>query len=315
MTGWLIVNEYLNTEKFRELNDLFVDASNRKGVSIKVHTNAEFVLDCSEGVVMSKAFDEQPDFVIFYDKDINLARSLEDMGLPVFNSSEAISVCDSKLLTEEKVCEYNRNCLEKISDGIVINTPRTFKVPFTYENIGISEKADFSFLEIVERELAKCNLSGNAYPMVIKECYSSFGMGVHLAKNRGEAISLICQFGSKECLIQQYIECSSGVDVRLQMVGAKCVASMMRKNDNDFRANITNGGEMSEYTPTEADLQMAESIMECLNLDFAGIDIMHDENGEPVFCEANSNAHFKNLYDLTEINCAEYMIDYILERI
>ncbi|MDO4187750.1 MAG: RimK family alpha-L-glutamate ligase [Lachnospiraceae bacterium] len=306
MTGWLIVNEYLNTEKFIELQDLFIEASKKRNVNLYVHSNAEFVVDSSNGRVLSKAFDEYPDFIIFYDKDICLAEGFERMEIPVFNSAEAIKTCDSKLVTVEKIREYKSG---------KINTPKTFKVPFSYENIGISNDADFSFLEIVEEELMACSGNGMAYPMIIKECYSSFGMGVHLANNRDEAISLICKFGNKECLIQQYIECSSGVDVRLQMVGSKCVASMMRKNDKDFRANITNGGKMCAYEPTEDDLELAEDVMECLDLSFAGIDIMHDELGQPVFCEANSNAHFKNLYDLTGINCAEYMIEYILERI
>ena len=86
---------------------------------------------------------------------------------------------------------------------------------------------------------------------------------------------------------------------------------MMRSNENDFRANITNGGTMNKYEPRECDIALASNVMDAIGLDFAGIDVMFDADGNPVFCEANSNAHFKNLYDLTGINVAENMLEYI----
>ena len=308
MTGWLIVNEYLNTEKFRELQDLFKEAALAKNIQLSIYTNAQFCVDLVSLDVTSKAFDGGiPDFIIFYDKDVKLAEALENRGLLVFNSARAIEVCDSKVLTEAMVASYNKCCGEAEQ---TVKMPKTFMVPFTYENIGISKEARWDFLDQVEEMLSN-NGDKQAYPLIIKESYSSFGMGVHIANSREEAIDIICEFGNKECLIQEYIKSSSGTDIRIQMVGQKLVTAMKRSNSSDFRANITNGGQMSTYDVTVAELEMARAVMKALNLDFAGIDIMHDEDGNPVFGEANSNAHFKNLYDLTGINTAEYMLDYI----
>ena len=312
--GWLIVNEYLDTEKFLEIRKLFLSGAEKKNVKLTVYTNADFAVDLSGAVVKSRAFDEgEPEFIIFYDKDITLAAALEKMGYRLYNSADAIDVCDSKVKTAEKIAEYNLNCKD---DEAKILMPKTYKVPFTYENIGIKDSYSFDFLDYVEKDLCeagKGELSG-AYPMVIKESNSSFGMGVHLAGSREEAVKLICEYGNKECIIQEYISYSSGRDYRLQMVSDKCVCAMMRSNENDFRANITNGGKMSEYKPTDEDLSLARNVMKCLKLDFAGIDIMHDKSGRAVFLEANSNAHFKNIYDLTGINAAEKMIEYIVAK-
>ena len=312
--GWLIVNEYLDTEKFLEIRKLFLSGAEKKNVKLTVYTNADFAVDLSGAVVKSRAFDEgEPEFIIFYDKDITLASALEKMGYRLYNSADAIDVCDSKVKTAEKIAEYNLNCKD---DEAKILMPKTYKVPFTYENIGIKDSYSFDFLEYVEKDLCeagKGELSG-AYPMVIKESNSSFGMGVHLAGSREEAVKLICEYGNKECIIQEYLSYSSGRDYRLQMVSDKCVCAMMRSNENDFRANITNGGKMSEYKPTDEDLSLARNVMKCLKLDFAGIDIMHDKSGRAVFLEANSNAHFKNIYDLTGINAAEKMIEYIVAK-
>ena len=312
--GWLIVNEYLDTEKFLEIRKLFLSGAEKKNVKLTVYTNADFAVDLSGAVVKSRAFDEgEPEFIIFYDKDITLAAALEKMGYRLYNSADAIDVCDSKVKTATRISEYNLNCKD---DEAKILMPKTYKVPFTYENIGIKDSYSFDFLDYVEKDLCeagKGELSG-AYPMVIKESNSSFGMGVHLAGSREEAVKLICEYGNKECIIQEYLSYSSGRDYRLQMVSDKCVCAMMRSNENDFRANITNGGKMSEYKPTDEDLALARNVMKCLKLDFAGIDIMHDKSGRAVFLEANSNAHFKNIYDLTGINAAEKMIEYIVAK-
>ena len=312
--GWLIVNEYLDTEKFLEIRKLFLSGAEKKNVKLTVYTNADFAVDLSGAVVKSRAFDEgEPEFIIFYDKDIALASALEKMGYRLYNSADAIDVCDSKVKTATRISEYNLNCR---GDEAKILMPKTYKVPFTYENIGIKDSYSFDFLDYVEKDLCEAGegaLSG-AYPMVIKESNSSFGMGVHLAGSREEAVKLICEYGNKECIIQEYLSYSSGRDYRLQMVSDKCVCAMMRSNENDFRANITNGGKMSEYKPTDEDLSLARNVMKCLKLDFAGIDIMHDKSGRTVFLEANSNAHFKNIYDLTGINAAEKMIEYIVGK-
>ena len=312
--GWLIVNEYLDTEKFLEIRKLFLSGAEKKNVKLTVYTNADFAVDLSGAVVKSRAFDEgEPEFIIFYDKDIALAAALEKMGYRLYNSADAIDVCDSKVKTAEKIAEYNLNCKD---DEAKILMPKTYKVPFTYENIGIKDSYSFDFLDYVEKDLCEAGEGtlSDAYPMVIKESNSSFGMGVHLATSREEAVKLICEYGNKECIIQEYLSYSSGRDYRLQMVSDKCVCAMMRSNENDFRANITNGGKMSEYKPTDEDLILARNVMKCLKLDFAGIDIMHDKSGRVVFLEANSNAHFKNIYDLTGINAAEKMIEYIVGK-
>ena len=312
--GWLIVNEYLDTEKFLEIRKLFLSGAEKKNVKLTVYTNADFAVDLSGAVVKSRAFDEgEPEFIIFYDKDITLADVLQKMGYRLYNSADAIDVCDSKVKTATRISEYNLNCR---GDEAKILMPKTYKVPFTYENIGIKDSYSFDFLDYVEKDLCEAGEGtlSDAYPMVIKESNSSFGMGVHLATSREEAVKLICEYGNKECIIQEYLSYSSGRDYRLQMVSDKCVCAMMRSNENDFRANITNGGKMSEYKPTDEDLSLARNVMKCLKLDFAGIDIMHDKSGRVVFLEANSNAHFKNIYDLTGINAAEKMIEYIVGK-
>lgn len=69
--------------------------------------------------------------------------------------------------------------------------------------------------------------------------------------------------------MQEYIESSKGRDVRIHIVGDKIVTAMERVNEDDFRANITNGGKMKKYTPTEEQCEMALKVCRELKLDFA----------------------------------------------
>src|SRR5699024_5081411 len=51
--------------------------------------------------VLMQDNEKSPDFVIMTDKDLNLARQLELLNIPVFNSSRAIEISDDKIHTHQ----------------------------------------------------------------------------------------------------------------------------------------------------------------------------------------------------------------------
>jgi glutathione synthase/RimK-type ligase-like ATP-grasp enzyme len=67
---------------------------------------------------------------------------------------------------------------------------------------------------------------------------------------------------------------------------------------------------MERYEPEEAACLLAVRACQATGCDFAGVDLLFTEDGFLV-CEVNSNAHFKNLYDCTGINTADYIMKYI----
>lgn len=292
MHGWLIVNEFIKTDRFTKLSDAFMEAASKLSVQLDLYTNADFSVRIDTLEVKSKAFDNgNPDFVIFYDKDIVLARALEKNGIKVLNSSESIRICDSKVLTMEALASK-------------VRMPKTYIVPFTYENIGLNLKEEF-LLEI-EKDLS--------YPFIIKESYSSFGMGVHLVYNRKEAIDTLNMYGKKECSIQEFIGSSKGKDVRVFMVSDKCVASILRYSEEDFRSNAQGKSDSIAYKASDEMVELSKTVMKEMGLSFAGIDILFGENDEPILCEVNSNAHFLKLLECTGVNAAEEIIKYCIEK-
>lgn len=275
--GCLVVNGFLVSSKFNEIYDWLRAAFEKRGHSIDVYTNIELAF-------IDNRF-KKPNFVLFWDKDIVLAKRLEAMGLRLFNSSRAIELCDNKALTY-------------IALEGKVPMPDTITVPMTYRNIGYNNT---DFVQRAGEQLG--------YPLIIKECFGSFGQQVYMAKDIRQAEEIV-KNNREPLVFQKYIAESRGRDIRINVVGGRAEAAMLRVNKNDFRANITNGGAMEKYIPTAEEKSLAERVSDIIGLDFGGVDILMSKNG-PLLCEVNSNAHFKNIYDCTGINIANKIAEYI----
>ncbi len=288
MKGILVVNAFLNSDKFKEIHAWLVTAAKYQGIELQLRTNAEQLIDIPAGTNEAEA-----DFILFWDKDVKLAHYLEQLGYSVFNSSKAIGICDDKAQTHLALMSAQ------------LPMPRTMIAPMTFDNVGYT---NYDFLKKVGDNLG--------FPLVVKESFGSFGQQVYLVSNEEELICQLQHCGTKPVIFQKFIKSSRGRDVRLQVVGDRVVASMYRYSENgDFRANVSIGGSMLPYEPTKEQCELALSCCKVIGLDFAGVDLLFGEQGEALVCEVNSNAHFKNIFDCTGINVADEIISYIRHRV
>jgi RimK family alpha-L-glutamate ligase len=271
MTGILAVNHFLKGSKYDQLHQHLITSAKNSGINLILKTNLELATD-----------NVTADFVLFWDKDINLAIRLEKQGLPVFNSSRAIELCDDKARTYIEL------------QGVVPQ-PKTIIAPKCY------------FKEDM-RQFAENAVSILGLPVVFKECFGSFGWQVHLCSSVDEILNYVTE---KPFLLQQYIKESSGRDIRVEVVGGKCVSAVERFNENDFRSNVTNGGTMTPYSPTELEIATAVTACEKLGLTFGGVDIL--TNG--MVCEVNSNAHIINIMNSTNVDIAPFIFEEIRSKI
>ncbi|MFB5282225.1 RimK family alpha-L-glutamate ligase [Peribacillus sp. Hz7] len=291
LSCWIVVNGYLQHEKFSDLALFVKEAAERKGIAASIVRNSELIVSLeNSSAALIHNRNSLPDFVLFLDKDIHLARQLELLGLPVYNRSEAIDICDSKAKTHQALANH------------AIPMPKTFFPPFTYEGI---ERQHFDAFINIGQALG--------YPLVVKEAYGSFGQQVYLIETESELIELVKELKHKPFILQEFIENSRGRDIRINVVGNQVVAAMKRTSKHDFRANMTNGGQSAPYTPTEAEAELAITAARILDVDFAGVDLLYGEDG-PLLCEVNSNSHLLNIYECTGINIADAMFDYMIQR-
>ena len=286
--GLMVVNAFLRTTKFDDLYHTLLDAATQCGMALDVCTNAEI-----SKAVYTEEFDASPyDFVLFWDKDVQLALQMENLGMRVFNSAQSILWCDDKAQTFLRLKPHG------------IPMPRTILAPKTFTSIGYP---NLDFLDEAVRALG--------FPIVLKECFGSFGQQVYLLSDMDSLRQKVQELAGAPLLFQELISESYGHDTRINVVGGRVVASMLRRStDGDFRSNLTRGGAMENYTPTEAECALAIRATELLGLDFAGVDVLFGKDG-PILCEVNSNAHFKTTLECTGVNMAVEIMRYIAGKL
>ena len=289
MRAWLVVNHYLISDKFSEMNALLKESASRCGVELEVKTNAQLLSKLTIDGIGEKQRLDLPDFALFWDKDVTLASALEALGLKVFNSSHAIAACDNKGLTHA------------ILSGAGIKMPKTIIAPLSFKKENLED-----FVENAARTLS--------FPLIIKESCGSFGEQVYMAENILDAVDIANSISPSQMIFQEFVSSSSGRDVRINVVGDEIAAAMERFSDTDFRANVTRGGKMKKYEPSARERDMALRAAKALKLDFGGIDILFGDDG-PLLCEVNSNAHIKNILECTNINVADKIFEYIKGRL
>ena len=230
------------------------------------------------------------DCCVFLDKDKAAARLLEKHGIKLINCAQAIEICDDKMLTH----------IALSNSGIPM--PHTVYAPLCYYS---------------DAEISKEYLDGVAeklgFPLVAKSCYGSLGAGVSLIRNEVE----LAHYEEKNKLTahfyQEFIG-RGGEDIRAIVIGGKFVCAMKRKNENDFRSNVELGGHGEKYFADENLIKLCEKTALKLNLDYCGIDVLTDEEGNRYICEVNSNAFFAEAERICGVNIAKKFAELIIAK-
>lgn len=284
--GWIIYNGFLKSDKFLDFAQMLQNAAEKRGHQMTLLKNDEVINEIQVDVQVDKA--ALPDYVLFTDKDTYLARQLEQLGIPVFNRAKTIEISDDKIKTYQQLKQHH------------LPIPKTIVAPKTF---GIASALPAAYMDHIIERLGM--------PLVVKEAFGSFGEQVYLAENREALIELTQRLAKVPYVFQAYIEESYGRDIRLQVVGNQVISAMMRTSAHDFRANVTTGGEMTPYIPTEKEKKIAISASQAIGADFSGVDLLFGKGDEPIVCEVNSNAHIRNLLDCTGINAADAIAAYV----
>lgn len=294
MKGWIIYNGALRIKKVEILVEKLSQEGRKKGIDLRLVKNNQLMPiynSFGEAKLNSIVDLDDPDFIIFWDKDILLARHLEKMGYKLFNSREAIENCDNKALMHLKLSNLD------------IRIPKTIVGPFVFHQQNLQEQ----YYDSIFREL------GNK--IILKESYGSFGMQVYLINSKEELQSKLIDMGNRSFILQEYIDTSFGKDIRVNIVGNKIIGAMERTNPSDFRANITLGGvgKVVELNNRQKDIALAAH--RAMELDFSGVDLLYGKGGEPILCEINSNVNYVSFETASGLNFSSILLDYIMERV
>ena len=148
-------------------------------------------------------------------------------------------------------------------------------------------------------------------PVIIKIARGTHGTGVVLAETRSAALAVMQAFNVEgvNFLVQEYIAESRGEDIRAFVVNGKVIASMMRKSkDEDFRANLHQGGVGMAVKLTEIERKTAQKAAKAMGLTVSGVDLLRSERG-PLVLEVNASPGF-GIEKITGRNVGASIIEY-----
>ncbi|WP_010099010.1 ATP-grasp domain-containing protein [Ornithinibacillus scapharcae] len=290
--GWIIYNGNLPGSKFLDYAEMLQQSANKFNSEAIIMKNNELLVSLGHhqlGIINTQTL---PDYVVFTDKDIYLAKQLELLGIPVFNRAEVIETSDDKIATYQVLANHK------------LPIPQTIIAPKVFYNREEKYLPDFD--QIVQHL---------GLPLIIKEAFGSFGEQVYLISTMEELKSKVQELYGKPFMFQEFVSTSKGKDIRLQVVGDKVIAAMKRTANNDFRANVTAGGTTEAFRPSENAKKIAIAASQALGADFSGVDLLFGDNDQYVICEINSNAHIRNLLNCTGINAADAIMEYVLNKV
>ena len=120
----------------------------------------------------------------------DIAYLLEKKGIALFNKSQAIEICDDKMMTHIVLADHG------------ISMPDTVYAPLCYyKDATISDELINSVEEL-------------GYPLVAKKCYGSLGADVNLIKDRTELFNFEQKNKLEAHFYQQFIG-RGGEDIRV----------------------------------------------------------------------------------------------------
>ena len=294
MNGWILyknkVEESYETQKL-------VEEFEKQGLKIRVVNPQDVDIfvdrDDRKSIRVGGKSRPLPDFVIprtgsgttYFIKAI--IRHLERLGVILINGSQSIDAVKDKLYTQQVLGQSSL----PVPKTLLVKHP--INIDFVESNIG--------------------------YPAIIKTLSGSFGAGVFLVETKKQLTQLLKMAEitkpSYNIIVQEFIKESFGKDLRVLVINGKVVGCMMRQStDDDFRANITRGGEAIPYQIDDDIEWLGGESARLLNLDIAGVDLLFDE-GNYKFCEVNSSPGFEGMDKYTKTNIAEKIVTYVTHKI
>ena len=253
----------------------------RSGVGLEPRVSVRgYTIDDYDAVIVRKIPGGTAERV-FYRMDV--LHRLEDLGVYVINSPDAIEVAVDKFYTSARLEEAG------------IRTPRTV----------VTERFDEAMKAF--EELGR--------DVVVKPLFGSLGMGMSRVSDVDVAYRIFRALEMTQGVyyIQECIP-HGNRDIRAFVIGGEVVSSMMRTAD-DWKTNISAGGKAEPYDLEEELVELSVEATAAIGLEYSGVDILRSEDdGEAYVIELNSTPGWQGLQSVTEKDITALVVDYLLSK-
>ena len=219
--------------------------------------------------------------VVFY---LDVLHALKVLGVPVYNDGHAIERSVDKVMTSFLL----RNA--------GLPTPMTWVLRDRDEA-----------LAICDRELEA------GHYLISKPLFGSQGEGIRRIEKSTDLFWLTSSHGIY--YLQRFIECNGQgySDKRVFVINGRAVAAMRRRGVS-WLNNVARGASCETIELSTDVVDLAVRAVEALKMDYAGVDIIRDRNGDLHVIEVNSVPAWKGLQSVCGIDIAACLVQDLVER-
>lgn len=217
-------------------------------------------------------------FVVMRTYNDRISRYYEKKaGVYVLNASESMRLCRDKLLTHQVLTDAG------------ISTPYTLYAPYAgYDEVS----------EVMGRK-----------KFLVKKINGSKGEGIYMAYDR-ETYELAVETLHHECIFQEFLDESYGRDIRVWVLGDKCIGAVLRHSETSFLSNFSQGGNFEAVEIDDAARTLAVRAVKVVGLEFAGVDLLFCGDSYSV-CEVNGNAGFRTISLSSDVSVPRALFEHI----
>ncbi len=219
--------------------------------------------------------------VVFY---LDILHALKKLHIPVYNHGYAIEHSVDKARTSFLLNDAG------------INTPRTWVL-----------KDRAKALAVIERELKSVNM------VISKPLFGSQGEGVRRIEKMTDLFWLTSSQGIY--YLQRFVDCAGQgfSDIRVFVIAGKAVAAMTRRGKS-WLNNVARGADCEQIDLTPQLASIAVKAVNALEMDYAGVDLIEDCNGDYSVIEVNSIPAWKGLESVCQLNIADLLVNDLIQR-
>lgn len=217
---------------------------------------------------------------------LDLLHAMRELGIPVYNDGRAIERSVDKAMTSFLLRRRG------------VPTPPTWVT----ENIAEARA-------IVLRETA------SGHDVVSKPLFGSQGNG--LARLSAGMDVPPAEAVQNVWYLQRYVGADDGTsgwhDWRVLVIGGQVIATMKR-HGLSWINNVAQGARCEAVTPDDTLARLALDAVRAVDMDYAGVDIIRDRDGQLQVLEVNSIPAWKGLQGVCETDIAQAMVDDLIGR-
>jgi RimK family alpha-L-glutamate ligase len=164
-------------------------------------------------------------------------------------------------------------------------------------------------LEIAEAQLHQ------GHKLISKPLFGSQGEGIRRIEKMTDLLWLTSSHGIY--YLQRFVQCAGDgyADKRVFVVNGKVIAAMRRHGGKSWLNNVARGATCEAIEKVDDNLaQLAIKATAVLKMDYAGVDIIKDINGNYTIIEVNSIPAWKGLESVCDVTVADHLAADLIDR-